>query len=91
MYSHKELREQVWEANMQLPAHRLVIYTFGNVSGIDRDKGIIAIKPSGVPYKSLKPEHIVLVDMDYNTVDSKGNPSSDTKTHVVLYLSLIHI
>ena len=85
MYSYKELREQVWEANMQLPAQDLVIYTFGNVSGIDRANGIIAIKPSGVPYEDLKPEHMVLVDMDYNAVDSGGNPSSDTKTHVVLY------
>ncbi len=85
MYSYKELRDRVWEANMELPARGLVIYTFGNVSGIDRDKGIIAIKPSGVPYESLKPEHIVLIDMDYHTVDSEGNPSSDTKTHVVLY------
>ncbi|MFC1489639.1 L-ribulose-5-phosphate 4-epimerase [Candidatus Latescibacterota bacterium] len=85
MYKYKELREQVWEANMQLPASDLVIYTFGNVSGIDRANGIIAIKPSGVPYEKLKPEHMVLVDMDYNVVDSDGNPSSDTKTHVVLY------
>ena len=85
MYSYKELRTQVWEANMELPGKNLVIYTFGNVSGIDREHGIIAIKPSGVPYEELKPENIVLVDMDNNVVDSGYNPSSDTKTHLVLY------
>ena len=87
MYSYKELRTQVWEANMELPGKNLVIYTFGNVSGIDREHGIIAIKPSGVPYEELKPENIVLVDMDSNVVDSGYNPSSDTKTHLVLYKS----
>ena len=87
MYSYKELREQVWEANMELPGKNLVIYTFGNVSGIDREHGIIAIKPSGVPYEELKPENIVLVDMDTNVVDSGYTPSSDTKTHLVLYKS----
>ncbi|MFC1541686.1 L-ribulose-5-phosphate 4-epimerase [Candidatus Latescibacterota bacterium] len=91
MYSNKELREQVWEANLQLPAHNLVLYTFGNVSGIDRSNGIIAIKPSGVPYEDLKPEHIVLVDLDNNTVDSSGKPSSDTKTHLVLYKNFTEI
>ena len=85
MFSYKELRERVWEANMELPEKKLVIYTFGNVSGIDRDHGIIAIKPSGIPYEELKPEHIVLVDMDNNVVDSGYNPSSDTKTHLILY------
>ena len=87
MYSYKELRTQVWEANMELPGKNLVIYTFGNVSGIDREHGIIAIKPSGVLYEELKPENIVLVDMDSNVVDSGYNPSSDTKTHLVLYKS----
>jgi L-ribulose-5-phosphate 4-epimerase len=76
---------------MELPKRNLVTYTFGNVSGIDRDSGIIAIKPSGVPYEELTPEMIVLVDMDYKTVDSKFNTSSDTKTHIVLYKEYPHI
>jgi len=80
-----ELREQVWEANMELPRKNLVIYTFGNVSGIDRVQGIIAIKPSGIPYEKLTPDNIVLVDMDGTVIDSRFNPSSDTMTHLVLY------
>lgn len=84
-YKFSELRKHVWEANMELPRQDLVLYTFGNVSGINRDSGIIAIKPSGVPYKELKPEMIVLLDLDGNTVDSPLNPSSDTDTHLVLY------
>ena len=64
MSEFKELREQVWEANMELPKKNLAIYTFGNVSGIDREQGIIAIKPSGVPYQELTPDKIVLVDMN---------------------------
>ncbi len=85
MSEFKELREQVWEANMALPEKKLVSYTFGNASGIDREKGIIAIKPSGLPYEELTPDKIVLVDMDNRVIDSLYNPSSDTKTHVVLY------
>ena len=85
MGEFKELRERVWEANMELPEKNLVLYTFGNVSGIDREKGIIAIKPSGVPYEELTSEKIVLVDMDARVIDSDYQPSSDTKTHVVLY------
>ena len=84
---HDELRKAVCDANIQLPKHNLVIYSWGNVSGIDREHGIIAIKPSGVPYEELKPENIVLVDMDTNVVDSGYTPSSDTKTHLVLYKS----
>ncbi len=85
MSKYKELREQVYEANMELPKNGLVLYAFGNVSGLDRSNGIVAIKPSGVPYCDLTPDKIVLVDMDNNIVDSKYNPSSDTKTHIVLY------
>ncbi len=84
-YIFSELRKHVWEANMELPRKNLVLHTFGNVSGIDRENGIIAIKPSGVPYEELKPEMIVLLDLDGNTVDSPLNPSSDTDTHLVLY------
>jgi L-ribulose-5-phosphate 4-epimerase len=91
MISNKELREKVWEANMELPKRNLVLYTFGNVSGIDREKGIIAIKPSGVPYEELTPEKIVLLDMECRTVDSEYNPSSDMKTHIALYKAFVEI
>jgi L-ribulose-5-phosphate 4-epimerase len=80
-----ELKKQVFEANLDLVKHGLVIFTWGNVSGIDREKGIFAIKPSGVPYESMTWEDIVLVDMDGKVVDSKYKPSSDTPTHLVLY------
>ena len=80
-----ELKERVYEANMELVRKNLVIGTFGNVSGIDRDRGIIAIKPSGVPYEKLTPETIVLVDMKNTVIEGDFNPSSDTKTHTLLY------
>ncbi len=70
---------------MELPERGLVVYTFGNASAIDRNKGVIAIKPSGIPYKELKTEEIVIVDLENNVVEGKMNPSSDTKSHVVLY------
>lgn len=82
---YKELKEEVWEANMDLPKYGLITFTWGNVSGIDRDKGIIVIKPSGIPYAGLKPEHMVVLDLDGNKVDGKLKPSSDTATHLVLY------
>lgn len=81
----KTLKEQVFEANLELPKHDLVTYTWGNVSGIDREKGIFAIKPSGVSYEELKVEDIVLVDLEGNTVEGDMRPSSDTKTHLELY------
>jgi L-ribulose-5-phosphate 4-epimerase len=81
----KELRREVYEANMELVRRGLVIYTFGNVSGIDRAKGIVAIKPSGVDYAALAPEDIVLLDIEGRVVDGKLNPSSDTRTHLILY------
>ena len=81
----KELKEEVYKANMELQQRGLVIYTFGNVSGIDRENGIVAIKPSGVEYDILSPEDIVLVDMEGGIVEGKFNPSSDTKTHLALY------
>ena len=80
-----ELRAQVCEANRQLPSSGLVSLTWGNVSGIDRDSGIFGIKPSGVDYDALKPEDIVLVDLEGKTVEGSLNPSSDTKTHLALY------
>lgn len=83
----KDLRDAVYEANMDLPKRGLVVYTWGNVSGVDRDKGLIVIKPSGVEYDELKPEDLVVVDFDNKIVEGKMNPSSDTKTHVELYKS----
>lgn len=83
--SYRELKEQVYEANMQLHHRNLVVYTWGNVSQIDRDKGVVAIKPSGVAYEDLKVDDIVIVDLDNNVVEGKMRPSSDTKTHTHLY------
>ena len=78
------LRKEVYEANMELFKRGLVLYNFGNVSGIDREQGLIAIKPSGVPYADLTPDKIVVVDLNCKVIEG-GTPSSDTKTHVVLY------
>lgn len=79
------LKEMAFEANIQLPKLGLVLYTFGNVSAVDRKEGVFAIKPSGVPYEDLSPEKMVVVDFDGKTVEGKLRPSSDTKTHAVLY------
>jgi len=81
----KELRESVYLANMELVDKGLVIYTFGNVSGIDREHGLVAIKPSGVEYEELSPDKMVLVDLGGKIVEGDLNPSSDTKTHLILY------
>jgi L-ribulose-5-phosphate 4-epimerase len=81
-----ELREQVFHANMALADSGLVFSTFGNVSGVDRDRGLFAIKPSGVPYEELTPEHMVLVSVETGeVVDGELRPSSDTPTHLELY------
>ncbi|WP_209329020.1 L-ribulose-5-phosphate 4-epimerase [Lunatimonas salinarum] len=85
MGSYKQLREACYEANMELPKMDLVVYTFGNVSSVDREKGVFAIKPSGVPYEKLKPEDIVVVDFENRIVAGAMRPSSDTKTHAFLY------
>lgn len=82
---YKDLKQECYEANMQLNALNLVVYTFGNVSAVDREKGVFAIKPSGVPYEDLKPEDIVIVDFDNNIIEGSLRPSSDTKTHAYLY------
>jgi L-ribulose-5-phosphate 4-epimerase len=74
-----------FEANLELPRRGLVVYTFGNVSAVDRDRGVFAIKPSGVKYGELKPSDIVVVDLDGRVAEGKLRPSSDTKTHAVLY------
>src|SRR5579862_5909253 len=79
------LREEVLEANLELVRRGLVLYTFGNASGISREEGLIAIKPSGVPYDSLKPEHMVITDLEGKVVEGHLKPSSDLATHVCLY------
>ena len=81
----EKLREEVYRANMELPERGLVVYTWGNVSGIDRESGLIVIKPSGVEYEDLSPDNLVIVDLNNNIVEGELNPSSDTKTHVELY------
>ena len=81
----EELKLQVYEANLELPKRGLITYTWGNVSGIDRTKGLFVIKPSGVEYEDLKPEDMVVVDLEGNRVEGKMNPSSDTATHLELY------
>lgn len=85
MSKYKHIRQSAYEANMQLPELGLVLFTFGNVSAADRGLGVFAIKPSGVPYKELSPDKMVIVDFDGQTVEGKLRPSSDTKTHAVLY------
>jgi L-ribulose-5-phosphate 4-epimerase len=82
-YDH--IKQAAYEANMQLPKLGLVLFTFGNVSAADRGLGVFAIKPSGVPYQELSPEKMVVVDFDATTVEGSLRPSSDTKTHAVLY------
>ena len=81
----EELKKEVYEANMMLPKHGLVTFTWGNVSGIDREKGLFVIKPSGVDYDKLSPEDMVVMDWDGNKVEGRYKPSSDTPTHVEIY------
>lgn len=85
MNKYQHIQELAFEANRQLPALGLVLFTFGNVSAADRDLGVFAIKPSGVPYARLTPDGMVVVDFEGKTVQGKLRPSSDTKTHAVLY------
>lgn len=85
MSNYQDIKEQAYRANMQLPKLGLVLFTFGNVSAADRAKGVFAIKPSGVPYEDLSVNDMVIVDFDGNTVEGNLRPSSDTKTHAVLY------
>ena len=81
----EQLKKEVYEANLLLPKYDLVTFTWGNVSGIDREKGLFVIKPSGVEYDKLTPEDMVVMDLEGNKVEGRYNPSSDTPTHVVLY------
>lgn len=88
----EDLKQAVWEANLRLPKHNLVTFTWGNVSGIDRKKGLMVIKPSGVEYDALKPSDLVVVDLETGkTVEGDLNPSSDTDTHLVLYRAFQNI
>ena len=82
---YEELKKRVYEANMLLPKYELVTFTWGNVSEIDREAGVFAIKPSGVEYDKLSPEDMVIMDLNGNKVEGKYNPSSDTATHLELY------
>jgi L-ribulose-5-phosphate 4-epimerase len=91
MNTYKEIKRQAYEANMALPELGLVLYTFGNVSAVDRDAAVFAIKPSGVPYDQLKSEDMVIVDYEARVVEGAMRPSSDTKTHAVLYKHWEHI
>ena len=85
MSKYQSLKEEAYEANMQLPKLGLVVFTFGNASAVDRELGVFAIKPSGVPYDELSPEKMVIVDFEGKTVKGKLRSSSDTLTHAVLY------
>jgi L-ribulose-5-phosphate 4-epimerase len=85
MSQYDHIKESAYRANLQLPKLGLVIFTFGNVSAVDRALGVFAIKPSGVPYEDLRPDSMVIVDFNGKTVEGKLRPSSDTKTHAVLY------
>ncbi len=87
----EELKKRVYDANMDLPRHGLVTFTWGNASEIDRETGIFAIKPSGVDYEKLSPEDMVLVDLEGNIVEGKLNPSTDMPTHLRLYQAYAEI
>jgi L-ribulose-5-phosphate 4-epimerase len=85
------LREEVLEANLELVRRGLVLYTFGNASGIARDQNLVVIKPSGVPYEAMKPEHLVVTDLEGKIVEGNLRPSSDLPTHLVLYRAFPNI
>lgn len=85
------LKEKVWKANMELPQYGLVTFTWGNVSGIDREVGLVVIKPSGVEYEEMTVEDMVVIDMEGNVVEGKWKPSSDTDTHLALYKAFPNI
>ena len=87
----EQLKRTVCEANLLLPEYDLVTFTWGNVSGIDRELGLIAIKPSGVPYDGMAPEDMVIVDLGGNVIEGKWKPSSDTATHIELYKAFPNI
>ena len=80
----EKLKQEVYDANMLLPKYNLITFTWGNVSGIDREKGLFVIKPSGVDYEDLKPSDMVVVDLQGKKIEGDMNPSSDTETHRIL-------
>jgi Ribulose-5-phosphate 4-epimerase and related epimerases and aldolases len=86
----EELKERVLKENLELDKRGLVTYTWGNVSAIDREKGLIVIKPSGVKYEDMKAEHMVVVDLEGNVVEGNYRPSSDTATHIELYKNILN-
>ena len=89
---HKKLKEQVFQANLLLPKHGLVTFTWGNVSGIDREKGLVVIKPSGVAYETMKRDDMVVLELESGkVVDGELKPSSDTPTHLELYKAFPNI
>ena len=83
----EQLKQEVLEANLLLPKHKLITFTWGNVSGIDREKGLIVIKPSGVEYEDMTADDMVVVDLNGTVVEGSLRPSSDTPTHIELYRS----
>ena len=87
----EKLKEEVWKANLDLVKHGLVIFTWGNVSGIDRQHGMVVIKPSGVSYDTMKPSDMVVLDLYGKVVEGQLKPSSDAPTHLVLYRQFLHI
>ncbi len=87
----EELKRDVWEANRQLPKLDLVLFTWGNVSGIDRDRRLVVIKPSGVSYQAMRPDDMVVVDLNGKIIEGDLKPSSDTATHLALYRAFLHI
>ena len=87
----QKLKEKVLKANLELPKHGLVTFTWGNVSGIDREKGLVVIKPSGVDYDNMTVDDMVVVDLEGNIVEGKWKPSSDTPTHLILYKAFADI
>ncbi len=91
MSKYEHIQKAAYDANMQLPKLGLVLFTFGNVSAVDHKLGVFAIKPSGVPYEALSPSNMVIVDFEGQTVKGKLRPSSDTRTHAVLYKHWEHI
>ncbi len=89
MSKYTEIKRQAYEANMQIPLQHLALYTWGNVSSFDKDLGVFAIKPSGVPYPDLKADSMVVVDLEGKTVEGSLRPSSDTPTHAVIYKEFV--
>ena len=81
----EDLKREVLAANKMLPEHKLVTFTWGNVSGIDRQKGLVVIKPSGVPYETMMSDDMVVLDLDGNIIEGRLNPSSDAPTHLEIY------